>query len=133
MNTLLIVDDSKTFQRILEQILKPYFEVVGKGNNGLEGFELYKKHKPDLVLMDITMPDCNGKESLQRILAEFPTAQVIMVSSIADQPTVEECLRLGAKGFVPKEKVSTGDGKGSPLVQMAQLIAGNGTMEKVAC
>lgn len=107
MKTIIIVDDSGIFQRILEGIIKPHFNVVGKALSGAEGFELYKKLKPDLVLMDITMPNCDGKESLQRILASFPAANVVMVSGIGDEVTVNECLKLGAKAFICKSDIST--------------------------
>lgn len=119
MKTLLIVDDSRIFQKIVEKILSPYYLVAGRGNCGIEGFEQYKKLKPDLVVMDITMPNCNGKDCLQKIMEFDPQAKVIMVSSIGDEATVKQCLALGAKAFVNKDEVSHSDSDQSKLVQSA--------------
>lgn len=120
MKTVLIIDDSRTFQRILEQILKPYFTVVAKASSADEGFELYKIHKPDLVLMDITMPGRSGKECLQQIISFDGSARVLMVSSLGDESTIGACLTLGAQGFVAKDKISAGDSANSMLIQAAQ-------------
>jgi two-component system chemotaxis response regulator CheY len=106
MKNILIVDDSKTFQKLIEMILIGKFNIVGKGSSGVEGFELFQKLKPDLVLMDITMPNCGGKECLQKIIQLDPKAKVIMVSGLADENTAEECLQLGAKAFVRKSEIS---------------------------
>ena len=107
MKTLMIVDDSKTFQKLLEMILTPYFEIVAKGSNGHEAIELYKVHTPDLVLMDITMPNCSGKEALEKIVNTNPHAKVVMISGIGDEQTALECKKLGAKKFINKSKIST--------------------------
>lgn len=123
MKTVLIVDDSRTFQRIIEQILKPHFKVLGKASSADEGFELYKTLKPDLVLMDITMPGRSGKECLQQIIEFDGTARVLMVSSLGDDSTIEACLALGAQGFVPKSQISAGDKSDSHLVKAAQCAA----------
>ena len=106
MKTILLVDDSKTFQRVLENTVNKSFQVVGKAFDGNEGFEQYKILKPQIVLLDITMPNCSGKECLQKILQFDPLAVVIMVSGIGDEGTIGDCLALGAKGFVKKEEVS---------------------------
>jgi two-component system chemotaxis response regulator CheY len=119
MRTILLVDDSKIFQRIMEKILSPHFQIVGKGQNGNEGIDLYNKLKPDLVFMDITMPNCNGKEALKAILQSNPRATVIMVSSLGDDQTVQECMKIGAKGFVPKDQITQADGEKSALIQTA--------------
>lgn len=117
MKNLLIVDDSKVFKNILGKILKPYFNIVGTGSNGNEGFELFVKLRPDLVLMDITMPDCSGKESLERILKQDPTAIVVMVSGIGDEQSINDCRRLGAKGFIVKESITLSDKENSLIVK----------------
>lgn len=107
MKTLMIVDDSKTFQKLLEIILNPYFEIVAKGSNGNEAIDLYQTHSPDLVLLDITMPNCSGKEALEKIIKISPHAKVVMISGIGDEQTALECKRLGAKKFINKSKIST--------------------------
>ncbi len=132
MPTLLIVDDSRILQKVLEKILSPHFQIVGRGSSGNEGFDLYQKLKPDLVLMDITMPDCSGKESLEKIIGFDKNATVIMVSSIADAATVKDCLELGAKGFVCKEKVSHSDNESSVLIQTVQSVMAQSTKDQTS-
>ena len=119
--TILIVDDSPTFRRILASMLSINYQVVGTGSSGFEGLELFKKLKPDLVLMDITMPNCSGKEALEMILKADPKASVIMVSGLADNSVITECLSLGAKGFIPKNTVSVSE-TNSRLVQLIEEI-----------
>lgn len=131
MKKILIVDDSKTYQKIIEKILSPNFEIVGMGSSGIEGIELYQKLRPDLVLLDITMPNCSGKECLEKIMQVNPEAKVIMVSSIGDEKTVLECLQMGAKAFVNKAEISQGDGSPSPLHRSVELIL-NPSSEQVA-
>jgi DNA-binding NarL/FixJ family response regulator len=123
MKTLLIVDDSKTFQRLLEQILSTHFKVVAKGSNGHEGFSLYQQYLPDLVLMDITMPNCSGKESLEKIIQFNAKAKVAMVSGIGDDQTALECKRLGAVIFINKDKVSlSAEGKSYLLNVLLEIL-----------
>ncbi len=119
MKTLLIVDDSRIFRMVLEKILAPHFKIVGRGDSGEAGIELYKTLKPDLVVMDITMPNCSGKEALGRIMGHDPAARIIMVSGLGDEQTVKECMEMGAKAFVKKEFISQTDQKDSLLVQTA--------------
>jgi two-component system chemotaxis response regulator CheY len=68
MKTIIIVDDSKVFQSVVEKILRPYFKVIGKGASGNEAFDLYQKNKPDIIFMDITMPNSSGIEGLRKII-----------------------------------------------------------------
>lgn len=109
MKNLLLVDDSKMFLRVLERILSPKFKIVAMAHNGEEGFQKFTECRPNLVLLDITMPEVNGKDCLKRILAHDPNARVIMVSSLGDDATIQECLRIGAKGFVRKDAISLSD------------------------
>lgn len=106
MRKLLLIDDSTMFLRVLESILQEHCVVVGKAQDGILGFEMYQKLKPDLVLMDITMPNLSGKDCLKKIMAFDGNAKVIMVSSIGNEGTVKECLSLGASGFVIKDTIS---------------------------
>lgn len=122
MKNIVIVDDSAIFQRIMEGILKPYFKIVGKGFSGIEAIELYQKFQPDLLLLDITMPNCDGKESLQKILSLYPKATVVMVSGIADELTVAECLKLGAKAYVSKSEISTANRDESELLKTVNSV-----------
>lgn len=127
MKRIVIVDDSPIFQKIMESILKPYFQIVGRGFSGLEAVELYKTLEPDLVLLDITMPNCDGKESLQKILSLYPTAIIVMVSGIGDMDTVKECLALGAKAFVNKSQISTVAPQECELLKVVNKVLASNT------
>jgi two-component system, chemotaxis family, chemotaxis protein CheY len=132
MRRILIVDDSRTFQTIIEKMLTPYFTIVGKGSSGIEGFDLYQKLKPDVVLMDITMPNCDGKECLQKILEFDSACQVVMLSGINDEKTIQECLNLGAKAFVNKGDLSLAAPERSPLLKTLNEILSYSSLQKVA-
>jgi two-component system chemotaxis response regulator CheY len=116
MKRVLIVDDSKIFQSLVEKILSPHFTIVGKASNGNEGFDMHLKLKPDITILDIVMPNCTGKECLKKIMENDRSAKVIMVSSVGDESTISECLRMGASGFVKKEQIAVKDQTNSQLV-----------------
>lgn len=78
------------------------FQVVGEAQNGLEGVEKYKELMPDIVIMDITMPEMNGIEALQSIIKFDPRAKVIMASAMGQEAYVKEAIMSGAKSFVVK-------------------------------
>ena len=133
MKRILIVDDSKIFQKILIHVLDKHYEIVGTALNGLEAFEKYKDLKPDLVLLDITMPNCNGKECLELIKKFDSTANVIMVSSLGDDATIEECKRLGALTFISKNFIRLDqNNKCEPLLDLVDETMLNIWSEKVA-
>lgn len=106
MKRVLIVDDSPMLIKVLEKILSQKFEVVGRAFNGIEGFESYRKLQPDIVLLDITMPHCNGIDCLRMIIQFDPEAVVYMCSSRLDDQTVQVCQQIGAKGFISKDEIS---------------------------
>ena len=100
---VLIVDDAAFMRMMIKNILtKNGFEVVGEASNGVEAVELYKKLKPDLVTMDITMPEMDGIEALKKIKEIDPNAKVIMVSAMGQQQLVIEAIQAGAKDFIVK-------------------------------
>lgn len=105
MKKILLIDDSKIFLKLLTKTLENDFQIIGTASNGFDGIELYKTLQPDLVLLDITMPNCNGKECLELIKKYDPHAQVIMCSSLGDEQTVQQCKDLGALGFISKDLV----------------------------
>ncbi|MFC1617150.1 response regulator [Candidatus Margulisiibacteriota bacterium] len=104
MKRIVIVDDSVIIQNELQNffIEKMGYEVVGIGKDGNEAIALYKKFKPDLITLDITMPNKSGVEALKEILSIDPTAKVIMVSVINDADKINDCLLLGAKTYLEK-------------------------------
>ncbi|MGG3889829.1 response regulator [Metabacillus fastidiosus] len=103
MARILIVDDAKFMRMTLSNILnKGSYEVVGEAQNGMEAVEMYQELKPDLVTMDVTMPEKNGVEALKEIKEKFPDAKIIMCSAIGQQKMVVEAIEAGAKDFIVK-------------------------------
>lgn len=101
--SVLAVDDSLLMHKTIASSLRnTEFEIIGSGKNGREGLELYKELRPDIVLMDIVMPELTGKEALKAILAFDPNARVIMISSLGTDDAVTECLQTGARRFLQK-------------------------------
>lgn len=101
--TVIIVDDSKfLIKQIVDFFEKQLsFTVLATGNDGNEAVELYRKHKPDLITLDITMPNKTGAEAMKEIVAEFPEANVLMVSAVRGESMLE-CMNSGAKGYIEK-------------------------------
>ncbi|HLY62600.1 MAG TPA: response regulator [Terriglobia bacterium] len=99
----LIVDDSVFARRNLQRIISMFGGVmVGEAGDGRAAIEAYGRLLPDLVLMDVTMPDMEGIEAAENIINQHPDARIVMVSSVAYQENVSEALRKGALYFVQK-------------------------------
>lgn len=100
---VLIVDDLKFIKLVLRELLeKAGFRVVGEASNGEEAVELYQDKRPDVVLMDITMPKMDGLAALKQILKLDPQAKLIMCSALGQQNLIVQALQLGAKDFIVK-------------------------------
>ncbi|HOV80827.1 MAG TPA: response regulator [Bacillota bacterium] len=100
---ILIVDDAAFMRMMIKNIItKNGYEVVGEAENGQVAVELYKQHKPDLVTMDITMPEMNGIEGVKAIRSIDPNANIIMCSAMGQQAMVMEAIQAGAKDFIVK-------------------------------
>lgn len=100
---ILIVDDAIFMRMKLKDILeKSGFEVVAEAQNGVEAIEKYKQEKPDLVTMDITMPEMDGVTALKAIKQLDPSAKVIMCSAMGQQSMVMDAIQSGASDFIVK-------------------------------
>ena len=100
---ILICDDAAFMRMMLKDILvKEGYEVVGEAVNGADGVEKYNSLKPDLVTMDITMPDMDGITALKNIRQCDPGAKVIMCSAMGQQAMVVESIQAGARDFIVK-------------------------------
>ena len=100
---ILICDDAAFMRMMIKDILtKNGYNVVGEAENGAKGVEKYNELKPDLVLMDITMPEMDGIAALKAIKASDPAASVIMCSAMGQQAMVIESIQSGAKDFIVK-------------------------------
>lgn len=103
MKRVLIVDDAAFMRMMVKDILqKNGFEVVGEGSNGIQAVELYKQEKPDVVTMDITMPDMDGIEAVKQIKAFDPNAKIVMCSAMGQQSMVMDAIKAGARDFIVK-------------------------------
>jgi len=100
---ILICDDAAFMRMMIKDILtKNGYNIAGEAENGVKAIEKYAEVKPDLVLMDITMPEMDGIEALKRIKAADPNASVIMCSAMGQQAMVIESIQAGAKDFIVK-------------------------------
>ena len=101
--TVLIVDDAIFMRTMIGDILKKAgFEIVGEASNGVEAVQKYKELKPDLVTMDIVMPDMGGIDAVREITADDPEAKILMCSAMGQQGLVVEAIQAGARDFVVK-------------------------------
>ena len=102
MAKILVVDDAEFLRvRISKMLTGDGFEVV-EADNGLKAIDAYKTHKPDMVLMDITMPEMDGLTALKELRKIDPAAKVIMLTALGQESVVLEAVKSGAKDFVVK-------------------------------
>lgn len=100
---ILICDDAAFMRMMIKDILtKNGYTVAGEAENGLKAIEKYAELKPDLVLMDITMPEMDGIQALKKIKSTDPAASVIMCSAMGQQAMVIESIQAGARDFIVK-------------------------------
>jgi CheY-like chemotaxis protein len=101
--TVLLCDDSRALRMLAAgQLDEAGFQVAGEAGNGLEAIAQYQALRPDLVLLDLVMPECDGRQALARILELDPQARVVILSSLGAKSDIEECLRLGARSYLQK-------------------------------
>ncbi|WNC14473.1 response regulator transcription factor [Brevibacillus brevis] len=119
---IVIVDDHQLFREGVKRILEMEedFKVVGEGADGGEAATLAEEHKPDVMLMDINMPNINGVSAAENVISVSPTTRVIMLSIHDDEGYVYRTLRSGASGYLLKE-MGTSD-----LVDAVRVVASGG-------
>ncbi|QQE74122.1 response regulator transcription factor [Brevibacillus composti] len=120
--SIVIVDDHQLFREGVKRILEMEkdFRVVGEGADGDEAFRLAEDHKPDVVLMDINMPNVSGVSAAEQVISVSPSTRVIMLSIHDDEGYVYRTLRSGASGYLLKE-MGTND-----LVEAVRVVASGG-------
>ncbi len=100
---VLVVDDASFMRMMVKEILtKNGYEVAGEADNGQKAIEKYAELNPDLVIMDITMPEVDGIEAVKRIKESDPEAKIVMCSAMGQQAMVIEAIQAGAKDFIVK-------------------------------
>ncbi|MFX0137496.1 MAG: response regulator [Candidatus Hodarchaeota archaeon] len=101
---VLIVDDAQFTRNMLKNIINKIeqIEVIGEASNGVEAISLYKKLNPDLVTMDLVMPEKGGIEATEEILKVNPKALIVVVSALGQEALVLEAAKKGAKDFIQK-------------------------------
>ena len=99
---LLIVDDSLVIRNKINRGLLKRFDKVLRAENGLQALELVKTEQPDVVTMDLTMPQMDGVECIQEIMKVEPQTHILVISALADKATAIAALTYGANGFLCK-------------------------------
>jgi two-component system, chemotaxis family, chemotaxis protein CheY len=101
--TILIVDDAKFMRMTLGNMLKDSeHQIIGEAETGIQAIERYRELQPDIVTMDITMPEMTGIEAVRRIVKDYPEAKIIMCTAMGQQKLVVEAIEAGAKDFIVK-------------------------------
>jgi two-component system chemotaxis response regulator CheY len=112
---VLIVDDEGHARVLLRSAMQALgCEVAGEGRNGVDAVDLFRRMRPDLLLLDINMPVKTGEEALAEIMREFPEARVVMLTSVVDTATVEQCIGRGATSYIRKD---------TPLAEIKAIAA----------
>jgi len=100
---LMIVDDSNIMRRRIERSNQfEELELVGTASNGLEALDMFKKTDPDVVTMDLTMPQMDGIECISKLVVLKPAVRILVISALADKATAVEAMEKGANGFLNK-------------------------------
>lgn len=104
MGTVLVVDDEIHIRKFVSLMIESLGEaVVLQAANGREALQIYERERPDLVLLDVNMPRFDGLQTLRELKHLYPEAPVVMLTSLVNRQTVEECLHLGARGYLRKD------------------------------
>ncbi|MCA1055177.1 response regulator transcription factor [Rossellomorea aquimaris] len=120
---IVIIDDHQLFREGVKRILEfePSFNVVAEGDDGSEAITLVESHEPDVVLMDINMPETNGVEATRELMDKYPDTKVIILSIHDDENYVNHALKTGALGYLLKEMDS------EALVDAVKVVAEGGS------
>lgn len=104
MGTVLVVDDEAHIRKFVSMMIESLGgAVVFQAANGREALQIYEREKPDLVLLDVNMPRFDGLQTLRELKHLYPACTVVMLTSLVNRQTVEECLHLGAVGYLRKD------------------------------
>ncbi len=99
---VLIVDDTNFMRKMLTDIISEHYEVIGEAENGKEALKMMEKHDPDLITLDVIMPEMDGLEALPKIKEKNEDQKIIMVTSVGQHEKVTEAMNKGASGYIIK-------------------------------
>ncbi len=102
MKRVLIVDDASVVRLMLKKALKANFEVIGEATNGVDALDKYMALRPDVVTMDITMPEVDGIQATKNIIAFDADAKIIMMSGIDQKEMLIQAIKAGASSYIVK-------------------------------
>lgn len=121
--SIVIIDDHQLFREGVKRILdfEPTFQVVAEGDDGAQALALIEQHKPDVVIMDINMPNLNGIEATKQLIDTYPDTKVIILSIHDDESYVTHALKTGATGYLLKEMDA------DSLVEAVKVVAEGGS------
>ncbi len=101
---VIVADDESHCRVLMKAVLASMnCDVVGEARTGDEAIELYRKYRPNLLLLDVNMPIKTGDEVLEELLAEFPDAFVVVLTSVTDMESIEKCISMGAANYIRKD------------------------------
>jgi len=120
---IVIIDDHQLFREGVKRILdfETSFEVVAEGDDGSEAVNLVEQFQPDVVIMDINMPNVNGVEATRQLIEKFPDSKVIILSIHDDENYVQHALKTGATGYLLKEMDA------DALIEAVKVVADGGS------
>lgn len=133
MIRILLADDHRLLIDGLRPLLerRKNIEVIGIARDGLEVIDLTRRHKPDIVLLDISMPRLNGIDAARQILRELPETKIVMLSMHANWRYIRESLHVGARGYVLKESAAKEVIEALDVVQRGKLFFSKSVRDKV--
>src|SRR5688572_24899304 len=129
---LLLADDHPMLRDGLRRsLIEEGFEVVGEASDGFEAIDMAGELRPQVVLMDVTMPNCDGVEATRRIRASLPDVKVVMLTMHADKDVLQRAIQAGASGYLVKDcsldeiadavRMAAGDAALSPALASSML------------
>jgi two-component system response regulator DegU len=120
---IIIIDDHQLFREGVKRILdfEETFNVLAEGDDGAEALALVEEHKPDVVIMDINMPEVNGVEATRKLIDKYPDTKVIILSIHDDENYVTHALQSGALGYLLKEMDA------EELIEAVKVVAAGGS------
>ncbi len=121
--SIVLIDDHKLFREGVKRILEfePVFHIAAEGDDGNEAENLVETHQPDIILMDINMPEMNGLEATEKLVKQFPESKVIILSIHDDESYVTQALKTGAQGYLLKEMDA------DDLIEAVKVVSEGGT------